>query len=260
MTTRILLYYTVIFMTLLLTLDGCSGDGGQNPPGPAPETSRQIGALPLTGDATSLIQKGEDAFKAAKYKDAISFFRQALLLIKPISSGSSRSPKSLKSDDVWALYNQALLAWAGDQYLSSIPKDRYEIPSWQFSSDMKQGKRYFIVDVREPYEFDKGHLEGSINVPLRGFMRHLDLLPGKDAPILLVCHTERRANHVLVILRELGYSNVYVLKSGYEEYLKWLKNPKEGGDGKQKGDKGPSLRHPPNAPPKDSGEEEDFGC
>ncbi|MGC9022647.1 MAG: rhodanese-like domain-containing protein, partial [Dissulfurimicrobium sp.] len=212
MTTRTLLYYTVIFMTLLLTLDGCSGDGGQNPPAPAPENSRQTGALPPTGDAASLIQKGEDAFKAARYKDAVSFYRQAVLLTQPGSAGSSRSPKSPKSDDVCTLYNQALLAWAGDQYLSSIPKDRYEIPPGRFSADIKQGKRYFIVDVREPYEFDKGHLEGAINIPLREFMKHLDLLPGKGASILLVCHTERRANHVLVILRELGYSNVYVLK------------------------------------------------
>jgi rhodanese-related sulfurtransferase len=259
MTTRILLHM-VIFMTLLLTLDGCSDDGGQNPPGPPSETSRQTGTVapsPATGDAASLIQKGEDAFKAARYKDAVSFYRQAVLLTQPVSAEPSGSPKS---EDVWTLYNQALLAWAGDQYLSSIPKDRYEIPPGRFSTDIKQGRRYFIVDVREPYEFDKGHLEGAINVPLRGFMKHLDLLPGKDALILLVCHTERRANHVMVILRELGYSNVYVLKSGYEEYLKWLKNPKEGGDGPQKGDKGPSSSHPPKNSPKDSGEEEDFGC
>ncbi|MGQ9745399.1 MAG: rhodanese-like domain-containing protein [Dissulfurimicrobium sp.] len=112
-----------------------------------------------------------------------------------------------------------------------MPKERYRVTPEQLATDIKHGKRYAMLDVRKQDEFDRSHLQGTINIPFRGFMKHLDLLPEeKDAPILLICQTEHRANYVIGVLRELGYSQVYTLKEGYGAYLRWFKVLGKGGD------------------------------
>lgn len=59
-------------------------------------------------------------------------------------------------------------------------------------------------------------------MPLRELMQHLDDLPTTGTPILLYCHSQKRATHAVVILRQLGYNQVYNLEGGisaYEDYI-----------------------------------------
>ncbi|RMF40219.1 MAG: hypothetical protein D6755_13645 [Anaerolineae bacterium] len=46
----------------------------------------------------------------------------------------------------------------------------------------------------------------------------------KTTPILLYCHTQKRATHALVVLRELGYTNVWNLEGGWAAYQEWTQN------------------------------------
>jgi len=124
--------------------------------------------------------------------------------------------------DGWEFYRLATMTRAAGEYLRNLPAARYQITPEQSLAALKQD--YVVVDVREPDEFTAGHIEGAVNVPLRSITQQLNALPAeKDAPILLYCRSGHRSAHALVILRMLGYTNVYHVQGGFEAYQTYLK-------------------------------------
>lgn len=70
--------------------------------------------------------------------------------------------------------------------------------------------KYVILDVREPYEFEQGHVDGAINIPPARLMngaKELDATP-KDAKILVYCHTGSRSKVAQHILKSQGYTDI----------------------------------------------------
>ena len=67
-----------------------------------------------------------------------------------------------------------------------------------------------IIDVREPFEYESGHVKGAINIPPAKLMngaKELEMIK-KDAPIVLYCISGSRSNVSLHILKEMGFTNV----------------------------------------------------
>ncbi len=68
-----------------------------------------------------------------------------------------------------------------------------------------------IIDVREPYEFQSGHVNGAVNVPL-GQIQHANskLIEtiDKDSQIVLYCRTGNRSSQALEILNRQGFKNL----------------------------------------------------
>lgn len=75
--------------------------------------------------------------------------------------------------------------------------------------------KYLVVDLRPPEEYEKGHLPGSINIPIDVLFRpaSLERLPAGGGPILLVCQTGHVESMALGGLAALGYEP-YVLRFG----------------------------------------------
>ena len=67
-----------------------------------------------------------------------------------------------------------------------------------------------IIDVREPEEFIKGHVQGAINVPPGDIMQGAAALKDvpKDTEIILYCVSGSRSNVSKQILESQGFSNV----------------------------------------------------
>lgn len=76
-----------------------------------------------------------------------------------------------------------------------------------------------LLDVRQPEEYEAGHMEGAFNVPLRELGENLDLLPDKSASIVVICKGGARAMLAATSLQILGYENVKVLKGGYDAWV-----------------------------------------
>jgi NADPH-dependent 2,4-dienoyl-CoA reductase/sulfur reductase-like enzyme/rhodanese-related sulfurtransferase len=75
-----------------------------------------------------------------------------------------------------------------------------------------------IVDVREPKEFAKDHVEGAINVPLTQLRQRMQELP-RDRDIFLYCVVGQRSYNAYRILRQNGY-RVRNLPGGINTYLR----------------------------------------
>lgn len=97
-----------------------------------------------------------------------------------------------------------------------------EIFPWDLA-EKQQATKPLIIDVREPYEFDAMHIEGSINVP-RGILESAvefdyeetipQLVQARDKEVILVCRSGRRSALAALTLQEMGFGNVISLKTG----------------------------------------------
>ena len=72
-----------------------------------------------------------------------------------------------------------------------------------------------IIDVREPSEWDEGHISGATNIP-RGLLEYqaADKLPDKDARIVVHCALGGRGALAAKALQEMGYENVANMDGG----------------------------------------------
>jgi rhodanese-related sulfurtransferase len=67
-----------------------------------------------------------------------------------------------------------------------------------------------IVDVRTTEEFEEARIEGSILIPDYDIAQlAAEMLPDKEATILIYCRSGRRSELASRILIEQGYRNVY---------------------------------------------------
>lgn len=75
-----------------------------------------------------------------------------------------------------------------------------------------------ILDVREPWEWEAGHIEGAVHIPLNallaGRMEGLE----RDRPVVAVCKTGNRSEVAALMLRARGF-DAYNLESGSEAWV-----------------------------------------
>jgi rhodanese-related sulfurtransferase len=74
------------------------------------------------------------------------------------------------------------------------------------------GGELCFLDVREPYEWDAGHIEGSLHIPIRHIGSRFRELQGND-PIVVVCEVGQRSALVADFLAARGF-DVHNLEGG----------------------------------------------
>ena len=75
-----------------------------------------------------------------------------------------------------------------------------------------------ILDVRTVSEYESGHLEGSINIPVEVLSGRLSEL-NPDDELLVYCRTGNRSTTAVGILRENGYDRVYHMDGGITAWM-----------------------------------------
>ena len=77
----------------------------------------------------------------------------------------------------------------------------------EVSEKLKNGKRPILVDVRQPDEYQRGHINGAKLVPLGELGRRMKELP-KNREIVVVCATGNRSRSATKMLVREGYNAV----------------------------------------------------
>ena len=80
-------------------------------------------------------------------------------------------------------------------------------------------KGAILIDVRSPQEYGEGHLEGAVLIPEYELInRYGKELKNKDAIYIVYCSSGTRSKKVQKELEKLGYTNVYNLYNGIQNY------------------------------------------
>lgn len=74
----------------------------------------------------------------------------------------------------------------------------------------------FLVDVRTPSEFNAGHVNNSVNIPLDTVEYNLEKFKNKDQ-IIVFCRSGNRSAQAKMILEHNGFKNV--TNAGTWEYV-----------------------------------------
>ena len=76
-----------------------------------------------------------------------------------------------------------------------------------------------IIDVREPHEYIKGHIESSINIPLGKFDEQLDTLKQyKNNTIIVACQSGTRSVPACKTLTKSGFEKVFNITGGMQSW------------------------------------------
>lgn len=70
-----------------------------------------------------------------------------------------------------------------------------------------------LIDVREDLEFQRGHINGAIHIPLRELEYRREEIP-RDKKVILYCRTGNRSTRAAMILCSYGYKNAVNMSGG----------------------------------------------
>lgn len=80
---------------------------------------------------------------------------------------------------------------------------------------ISKGDIQFVLDVREPFEWQEAQIAGSICMSMNQLQ--IDLIP-RDVPGLVVCHHGMRSMFVIKHLHQLGFENLINLAGGIDAW------------------------------------------
>jgi len=77
----------------------------------------------------------------------------------------------------------------------------------------------FMLDVREPWEYEYCHLENARLLPMNQVPQQYSDLD-KDADIVVICHHGVRSYQVARFLEHYGFAKVYNLQGGMDGWAR----------------------------------------
>ncbi|MDQ7051880.1 MAG: molybdopterin-synthase adenylyltransferase MoeB [candidate division KSB1 bacterium] len=90
-------------------------------------------------------------------------------------------------------------------------------PEWEVTpkelAEKWRSQDITILDVREPLEWDIGHIDGAVQIPLRELSARLGELE-REREIVAYCRSGQRSALALRILREAGFAKAKHLRGG----------------------------------------------
>jgi len=98
----------------------------------------------------------------------------------------------------------------------TFDQDSLEISVEALKAKLDNGGKVFLLDVREPMEYQIANLDGYL-IPLRQLPQRLHELPS-DEEIIVYCHTGNRSARAVEFLYDNGFKNVKNLVGGIEAW------------------------------------------
>ena len=87
----------------------------------------------------------------------------------------------------------------------------------ELKTRLDAGDPTVVLDVRESWEYDTCHIDGSQACPMSEFREHMDGLD-RDAYTVVLCHHGMRSQQVAEFLDRSGFPNIANLEGGIDAW------------------------------------------
>ncbi len=106
-----------------------------------------------------------------------------------------------------------------DQVVAQARSQIIEVDAHTLKQRLDAGQRMVIIDIRERDEWEQGHIPGAHFIP-RGFLEFMveDLVPDRDAKVVLYCAGGPRSALGALSLRQMGYKHAESLAGGFQAW------------------------------------------
>jgi rhodanese-related sulfurtransferase len=92
-----------------------------------------------------------------------------------------------------------------------------EVAPSEVKDKLTSGEKLLFVDVREKWEYETSHIEGSVLIPLRDIPANLARLEAADE-IVLFCHHGMRSLDAAAWLRSQGVEGARSMAGGIDRW------------------------------------------
>lgn len=76
-------------------------------------------------------------------------------------------------------------------------------------NEILKKEEVIVVDVRNTWEYEEGHVNNAVNIPLNEIPARIDEFRRLNGPVILYCHSGNRSGAAVQILKQAGITNVY---------------------------------------------------
>jgi rhodanese-related sulfurtransferase len=84
---------------------------------------------------------------------------------------------------------------------------------------MERGDQLLLVDTREDFEWDAGHITGAVHIGKGIIERDIEeVVADKDKEIILYCGGGYRSALAADQLQKMGYRNIFSLSGGWRKW------------------------------------------
>jgi rhodanese-related sulfurtransferase len=80
-----------------------------------------------------------------------------------------------------------------------------------------QREKPVLLDVREPWEYDKAHIEGALLIPMREVPARVAQID-EAKEVVAICHHGGRSMQVAMFLEKNGFKRVHNLVGGIDAW------------------------------------------
>jgi phage shock protein E len=102
---------------------------------------------------------------------------------------------------------------AVDAEVANAPLELAPEVDVQTVANVKDRDDVYLLDVREQWEYDEGHIPGVTLLPMGEVPNRLDEIP-TDKEVIVTCRTGNRSGQVADFLRQNGFDNVHNMQGG----------------------------------------------
>lgn len=101
--------------------------------------------------------------------------------------------------------------------------DNLKILPKELKKKLDNSEDLFLLDVRNPNEYEIAKIKNSVLIPLPELEPNLNKIP-QNKEIIIYCHHGNRSSEAVKILKEKGFSNVKSLVGGIDVWSRLIDN------------------------------------
>ncbi len=160
--------------------------------------------------------------ESPQFADRVSWFVPSGAPVLLVAQGPSDLERAVQGlarvgvDEVVGFLQWGLIEWRSEGLpVETVPQITvYDLASW-----LEERPELVVIDVREPFEWLEGHIEGALHLPMREAVDRRSEIP-PDRPKAVLCAGGLRSSTVISALKRQGIQGWYNVSGGMTAWLK----------------------------------------
>ncbi len=160
--------------------------------------------------------------ESPQFADRVSWFVPSGAPVLLMAQGPSDLDRAVQAlarvgiDDVVGFLQWGMIEWRSEgRPIEAVRQFTvYELASW-----LEERPELVVIDVREPFEWREGHIEGALHLPMREVVDRRREVPS-DRPKAVLCSGGLRSSTVISALKRQGIQGWYNVSGGMTAWLK----------------------------------------